>query len=315
MTFQQPALLFGLLIIAALVGLYVLAQRRRKEFTLRFTDVALLQSVVGRSPGRRRHVPPLLFLLGAAALVVAVAGPILNLEVQRNDASVMLVIDTSGSMEATDVQPTRLDAARNAAHTLIDQLPSNDRIGLVSFSSAPVMAAPLSDNRDTVSNAIDSLQVGGATATGDALLVAINALAPSARATTTGSKPPAMIVLLTDGVTNRGSDPLQAAAQAKSDGIVIQTIGIGTRNGSVQVLGRDVGGVDEAALNSIAAATGGKYYFAEAAGQLSQIYASLGNQFGWRPFRLDLTIPLIVFGTLVVVTGSGLSLWWFRVLP
>jgi Ca-activated chloride channel homolog len=314
-TFQQPALLFGLLIIAALVGLYMLAQRRRKEFTLRFTDVALLQSVVGRSPGRRRHVPPILFLLGAAGLVVAMAQPILNLEVQRNDASVMLVIDTSGSMGATDVQPTRLDAARSAAHTLINQLPANDRIGLVSFSSAAILAAPLSDNHDAVSTAIDSLQVGGATATGDALQLAIGSLTSSAKATTAGSKPPAMIVLLTDGVTNRGSDPLQAAAQAKAAGITVQTVGIGTRNGSVQVLGRDVGGVDEAALTSIATATGGKYYFAEASGQLSQIYASLGNQFGWRPFRFDLTIPLIVIGTLVLVSGSVLSLWWFRVLP
>lgn len=314
MTFQQPAFLLGLLVVAALVGLYALAQRRRRQFTLRFTDVALLQSVIGKRPGWRRHLPPALFLLGAAGLVTAMAGPILNLEVARNDASVMLVIDTSGSMGATDVTPTRLDAAKTAAHTLIDQLPGNTRVGLVSFSSAAVIAAPMSDDKASVLAAVDTLQVGGATATGDALTIALNALT-SANRSSGGSKPPAMIVLLTDGVTNRGSDPVQAAAQARTAGAVIQTVGIGTRNGTVQVHGQDIGGVDETALTSIATTTGGKYYFAEAAGKLSQIYAALGSQFAWRRVRFDLTIPLIILGTVIVVAGSVLSLWWFRVLP
>ena len=314
MIFQQPALLFGLLLVALLAVLYVFAQRRRKQYTLRFTDVALLESVVGRRPGRRRHVPPILFLLGAAGLIVAMAQPILNLEIARNDSSVMLVIDTSGSMDATDVQPTRLDAARSAAHTLISQLPSNARVGLVSFSSSPVLQAPLSDNRSSVSSALDNLQAGGATDTGDALTVAIDQLVSSA-STQGGGKGHTLIVLLTDGVTNRGPDPLQAVAQAKAAGIVVDTVGIGTRNGAVQVHGQDIGGVDEAALGAIASATGGKYFFAEAAGQLSQIYSSLGTEFGYRPLRFDATIPMVVVGTLVVLVGAGLSLWWFRVLP
>jgi Ca-activated chloride channel family protein len=314
MTFQQPALLFGLLLVAVLAGLYLFAQRRRKQYTLRFTDVALLESVVGRRPGRRRHVPPLLFLLGAAGLVVAMAGPILNLEIARNDSSVMLVVDTSGSMDATDVQPTRMDAARSAAHTLVGQLPSSARVGLVSFSSSPALQAQLTDNRETVSTAIDSLQAGGATDTGDALQLAVDQLKSSAKPSTNG-KTPALIVLLTDGVTNRGPDPQLAAAQAKAAGIVIATVGIGTRNGAVQVHGQDIGGVDEAALAAIAQTTGGKYFFAEGSGQLSQIYASLGTEFGYRPFRFDATIPLVVLGTLVLVSGAVISLWWFRVLP
>jgi Ca-activated chloride channel family protein len=312
--FEQPLLLLGLVLVVALAGVYLLAQRRRKKFTLRFTDVALLESVVGKRPGRRRHLPPILFLLGAAGLVIAMAQPIFNLEIARNDSSVMLVIDTSGSMDATDVQPTRLDAARAAAHSLINELPSSARVGLVSFSSSPALQTPLTDSRDTVSTALDSLQAGGATDTGDALQLAVDQL-KSGTQPQSGSRTPALIVLLTDGVTNRGPDPQQAAAAAKSAGIIIDTVGIGTRNGAVQVHGQDIGGVDEAALGALASANGGKYFFAEQSGQLSQIYASLGTEFGYRPFRFDATIPLVVLGTLIVLAGAGLSLWWFRVLP
>jgi len=311
---QQPAFLLGLLVIAALAGLYVFAQRRRRRYALRFTDVALLQSVAGRGPGIRRHVPPALFLLGAAALVLAAAQPVLNLMVARTDASVMLVIDTSGSMDAVDVLPTRLDAARSAAHTLIDHLPANTRIGLVTFSTSPNLAAPLTDKRQDVLTALDYLQAGGATATGDGLSLAISQLT----STTTGatsSRPPAMIVLLTDGVTNRGSDPLAAAARAKAANIRIVTVGIGSRNEAVTVHGQRVGGVDDQALGAIASATGGKYYFAEEAGQLSQIYSTLGSSFGWRFLRFDATVPMILAGSVIVLAGSALSLFWFRVLP
>jgi Ca-activated chloride channel family protein len=314
MIFRQPGLLFGLLLVAALAGLYVLAQRRRRQYALRFSDVGLLQSVAGRNPGPRRHFPPGLFLLGAAGLVLAMAQPVLNLEVARHDASVVLVIDTAGSMDATDVQPTRLEAARSAAHNLVDALPPNARAGLVGFSTSPVLAAPLTDDRATVQAAIDSLQSGGGTATGDALSLALQQLAPVAQPAANG-RAPAMVVLLTDGATNRGSDPMVAAAQAKAAGVQIVTVGVGSKNAAVTVHGRDVGGVDEQALAAIASATGGKYYFAEAAGQLSQIYSSLGSEFGWRFLRLDLTIPMIVVGAMTVLAGAALSLWWFRVLP
>lgn len=314
MTLQQPVFLLGLLVVAALAGLYVVAQRRRRRYAMRFTDVALLQRVAGRGPGMRRHVPPALFLLGAAGLVLAAAQPVLNLMVARTDASVMLVIDTSGSMDAVDVLPTRLDAARSAAHNLIDHLPTNTRIGLVSFSTSPVLATPLTDKRQDVLAAVDALQAGGATATGDALTMAIGQLAPATTGAT-GNRPPAMIVLLTDGVTNRGSDPLIAAAHAKTAGIRIVTVGVGSRNDAVTVHGQRVGGVDDQALGAIASATGGKYYFAEEAGQLSQIYSNLGSSFGWRFVRFDATASLIVAGTTILLAGSALSLYWFRVLP
>jgi Ca-activated chloride channel family protein len=314
MILQQPAFLLGLLVVAGLAGLYVLAQRRRRRYAMRFSDVALLQRVAGRGPGIRRHVPPALFLLGAAALVLAAAQPVLNLMVARTDASVMLVIDTSGSMDAVDVLPTRMDAARSAARTLIDRLPSNTRIGLVSFSTSANLAAPLTQNRQDVLTALDYLQAGGATATGDALTLAISQLAPTTAGATSG-RPPAMIVLLTDGGTNRGSNPLAAAAQAKAAGIPIITVGVGSRNEAVTVHGQRVGGVDDQALGAIARATGGKYYYAEEAGQLSQIYSNLGSSFGWRFLRFDATVPLMLLGGTIVLAGSGLSLFWFRVLP
>ncbi|GAC1331742.1 MAG: VWA domain-containing protein [Candidatus Dormibacteria bacterium] len=315
MTLQQPLVLLGLLVVLLLAGGYLLAQRRRQQYTLRFTDLALLESVVGKRPGRRKHIAPTLFLLGAAGLVLAASGPSLNLEVARNDASVMLVIDTSGSMNATDVSPTRLDAARGAAHSLINQLPGGTRVGLISFSTSAVIAAPLSDNRETVQQAIDSLQAGGATATGEALSLAVKQLKPVAGPRPAAGKAPAMIVLLTDGAWNRGPNPLLAGAEAKAAGIPIQTIGVGSRNSAVKVYGQDIGGVDEAALQELATATGGRYFFAEKAGQLNQIYAALGSNFAWRPYRFDLTIPLVLLGATVVVVGAALSLFWFRVLP
>ncbi len=315
MTFQQPLFLISLVAVPVLAGLYVLAQGRRRRFTLRFTNLALMQSVVGRRPNVRRHFPPFLFLLGAAALLLGLAGPILNLEVARSDASVMLVIDVSGSMQATDVQPTRLDAARSAAKTLIDQLPSNNRVGLVSFNGNARLDAALTDNRQTVLSALDGLVANGGTAIGSGLSLALEQLAPGSNRASGANRPAAMIVLLTDGVSNTGIDPQAAADQARAAGVRVQTIGVGLRNASVRVRGQEVGGVDEQTLQAIASTTGGKYYYAEAAGQLTQIYSSLGSEVAWRFVKFDLTVPLLVTGIIVVLLGGAVSLAWFRVLP
>jgi Ca-activated chloride channel homolog len=314
-TFQQPAFLLGLALVPILAALYVLARRRRRRYTLRFTNVALLQSVSGRGPGIRRHVSPALFLLGAAGLLLAMSGPVLNLEVARSNASVMLVIDVSGSMQATDVQPTRLDAARSAARTLIDQLPANARIGLVTFNGAATVASPLTDDRGQVEVALDGLRAGGATAIGDGLSLALQQLGPASRTASGARRAPAIVVLLTDGVSNRGTDPVAAAARAAAAGVPVETVGIGQRNAVVQVQGQDVGGVDERTLEAIASATGGRYHYAEATDQLRQIYASLGSRFGWEFVRWDATVPLVVIGTAAVLAAAGLSLAWFRVLP
>ena len=315
MTFGQPLFLLALVAVPLLAAGYLLAQQRRRRYTLRFTDLPLLGSVAARGPGLRRHVPPAVFLFGLGGLLLGLAGPVLNLEVARNNSSVMLVIDVSGSMAATDVQPTRLDAARSAARTLIDKLPANTRIGLISFNGSATVNAALSDDRQSVAAALDGLQPGGSTAIGDALSLAVGQLAPGPAPASAVRRQPAMIVLLTDGASNRGVDPLTAANRARAAGIQVMTVGIGVRNGTVLVHGQDVGGVDEQTLQSIATATGGKYFYAEAAGQLNQIYNTLGSQFGWQFLRLDITLPTLLIGVLAVLVAAGISLLWFRVLP
>ena len=315
MIIYQPVFLLGLLAIPLLIAGYVLAQLRRRKYTMRFTNLALLGSVVRRAPGLRRHVPPAMFLLGAAALVSGLAVPVLNLEIARNSADVVLVIDVSGSMQATDVTPTRLDAAKSAASTLIDQLPGADRIALISFDTRTTVSQGLTTNRDAVKAALSSLVPGSGTALGDALTVALNQLNPAARTASGARERPAMIVVLTDGASNQGSDPLVVAQQIAAAKVPVQTIGIGQRDSSAIVDGKPVGGVDEATLTAIAAATGGKYYYAQAAGELSNIYSTLAAQFGWQFQQVNLMVPLLIGGISLVVLGAAVSLVWFRVLP
>ncbi len=315
MTFQNPIFLPVLILVPGLALLYILAQRRRSAYVVRFTNLDLLASVVGKRPGIRRHVPTALFLLGLTGLVLAAAGPVLNLEVARNRASVMLVIDVSGSMEATDVLPSRLDAARSAARTLIDQLPPSAEVGLVSFNTKATLLTPLTTNRDSVTIALDSLRAEGGTAIGDGITAALDELARSVATTPEASRPPAIIVLLTDGSSNAGIDPQTAAENARAASVAVQTVGIGQRDKPTFVHGQQVDAVDETVLQGIAATTGGKYYYAEAAGQLSKIYGSLGSSFGWQFLRLDILVPMLLVGIFVLLIGGFLSMRWFRTFP
>lgn len=315
MIIYQPVFLFGLLAIPLLIAGYVLAQLRRRAYTIRFTNLALLSSVVRRSPGVRRHLPPAMFLLGATALVAGLSVPVLQLEIARNSADVVLVIDVSGSMQATDVAPTRLGAAKSAAATLIDQLPGSDRIALVSFDTQATVRQGLTTDRDAVKAALAGLVPGSATALGDGLALALNQLNATGRTASGARERPAMIVVLTDGVSNQGSDPLAVAQQVAAAKVPVQTIGIGLRNGSATVRGEPVGGVDETTLKAIAAATGGNYYYAQAAGELQSIYANLATQVGWQFQEVNLMVPLLIGGISLVVLGAGVSLFLFRVLP
>lgn len=315
MIIYEPVFLLGLLAIPVLIAGYVLAQMRRRVYTLRFTNLALLGSVVRRSPGLRRHLPPAMFLLGATALVSAMSVPALQLEVARNSADVVLVIDVSGSMQATDVAPTRLEAAKSAATTLIDQLPGADRIALISFDTQATVRQGLTTDRSAVKAALAGLAPGSGTALGDGLALALNQLNATGRSASAARERPAMIVVLTDGVSNQGSDPLAVAQQIAAAKVPVQTIGIGLRNGSATVRGEPVGGVDEATLSAIAAATGGKYFYAQAAGELQNIYSSLASRVGWQFQEINLMVPLLIGGISLVVLGAGVSLFLFRVLP
>jgi len=315
LSFGSPLYLLLLLLVPLLGGLYWLSQGRRRRYTVRFTNLDLLRQVMGPAPSVRRHLPPLLFLLGLAGLLVAMARPTATLRVPGPQVSVMLAIDVSGSMQATDVMPTRMDAARAAARTLIDDLPSNARVGVVSFNSSAVVVAPLSDDHQAARNALDTLQARGGTAIGDGIEAALRQLDPSGKTRPSAGRPSSMIVLLTDGSSNSGVDPQQAADEAKTEGIPVQSVGVGQRNQMTYVQGQLIDGVDEQALQNVSSATGGRYFYAEEASQLEQIYGSLGSNFGWRTRHLDLTIPVLGLGTAIVVAGGLTSLLWFRLLP
>jgi Ca-activated chloride channel family protein len=315
MSFLNPIWLPILVLVPLLAIIYLLAQRRRSIYAVRFTNLDLLASVAGKRPGFRRHVPTALFLLGLTGLVLAAADPVLNLEVARSRASVILVIDVSGSMDATDVLPSRLDAARNAARTLINQLPPSAEVGLVSFNTKSTLQTPLTTDHGAVSSALDNLRAGGGTAIGEGITAALDELARSVASTPEASRPPALIVLLTDGSNNAGIDPQTAADSARAASVPVVTVGIGARDRPTFVHGQQVEAVDEAALQGIATSTGGKYYYAEASAQLSNIYSSLGSSFGWQFLRIDILVPVLLLGMFALLVGGFFSMRWFRLFP
>ncbi len=315
MSFQSPWLLVGLLAVPLLIGLYLASQQRRREYTVRFTNLALLQQVMGKGPGFRRHLPAILFIAGLAGLLLSMARPQATIRIPKGQTSVMLAVDVSGSMAATDVQPTRIEAAVNAGRTLIDRLPSNAQVGLVIFNSQAQVVAPLTSDKGSVKDVLGSLTPGGGTAIGDGIQVAVAQLTSIVDPNGPKSQHYAVVVLLTDGSSNTGVDNMTAAANAAQAHIPVNTIGIGARNQTVMVHGQAVDGVDEQSLQAIAAATGGHYYYAQDEGQLSQIYSELGSHIGWTTTKLDLTVPLLALGTIIVVIGGLFSLRWFRLLP
>ena len=314
MTFGVPLALLALLAIPALAALYWLAQQRRRAYTIRFTNLDLLGQVAPRGPGIRRHLPTAVFLLALAGLIFSFSRPQAIINIPRDRSSVMLVIDTSGSMQATDVLPNRLTAAESAARSLVNSLPPNASVGLVGFASSAYVAAPLTQDHETVISALHSLRPNGGTAIGDGVELALDQL-NAAQTGSSAQRPPTMIVLLTDGVSNAGVPTEEAAARAAAAHVPVETVGVGQRGGQVFVRGQDVGGVDEEQLQAIAQATSAQYFYASEAGQLQRIYSSLGGQFGWKQEHVDLTVPVAIAGTIVLVLAAGLSLRWFRLIP
>jgi len=314
MTFAWPTALVGLVLVPVLLGFYLWMQRRRRRYAVRFTNLALLREVVGRGPGMWRHIPPLLFLLGMAALLVSLARPSLVLAVPRDQASVMLVLDVSGSMDARDLQPTRLGAARQAAKKLVDGLPSGAQVGVVAFSDRATLSAPLSGDPSRTQQALDGLTAGGGTAIGDGLNLALDQLA--ARPTNAaGERAPAVVVLLSDGENNAGRPPASVATRAQQEGVTVNTIGVGQRGVQTLLNRRTSVGLNETALESIASTTGGQYFYAADAGQLEQVYAHLGSQITWVTEQTEVTALASGLGAALVTVAGVLGLGWFGRLP
>ena len=331
MSFQNPAALLLLAFVPLTALIYLAAQRRRRRFAVRFTNMDLLADVVSDTPSWRRHIPPLLFLLAIAALVVAIARPHDTVNVAKRKATVMLVTDTSGSMQADDVKPTRLVAARNAAKTFVDNTPKKVDVGFISFNSTSRLLVPPTPDHGKVKSGLDTIRPGGGTAIGDAIETSLGAMAPLLKAEQDKAKqqktppkktePPAVIVLLSDGKATTGLPPGRAAKHAQELNVPIYTVALGTDSAVVQVAD-PVGGFrtvqvppDPKALKQIADTTGGKFFAAADAGKLSQIYKSLGTRIGFKKEHRELTAAFAAGRLALMMLGGALSLFWFGRLP
>jgi Ca-activated chloride channel family protein len=313
MTFLWPTALLALCLVPVLAGVYVWMQRRRKKYTVRFTNLSLLREVVGTGPGLRRHVPPALFLLGMVALLVSLARPTMVLAVPRTGADVVLVLDVSGSMAATDLQPTRLGAATGAAKQFIDSLPDGARVGVVSFSQGASVVAPLSSDKSRAENALSRLVPNGGTAIGDGLNAALTQLSTNP-GDAQGDRDPGLVILLSDGESNFGQSPETVAQQASQQGVQVDTVGIGQR-GTEAYVDRQPVGLDETTLKDIASTTGGQYFYAADAGQLSQIYSQLSTHVSWVPQKTEITALVSGLAAAFLLVAGALSMRWFGRLP
>jgi Ca-activated chloride channel homolog len=335
---QWPGLLWALLLVPVALAAYLLAQRRRSRYTVRFTNLDLLANVVSGTPGWRRHVPPGFYLLALAALLVSLARPQALTLVPKEQATIVLVMDVSGSMNATDVQPTRLIASERAAASFIEQLPDKFRVGIVSFAStAQTLTRPTTD-RAAVYEAVASLHAEGATAMGDGIERALDVKRPPTPPSTGGAARPApspppqqaggeteaplVVLLLSDGANTQGrTQPMEAAADAKALGVPVFTIALGTEQGMVDVpdetgnLRRIPVPPDKLTLQRIAETTGARFFAAPSNDDLREVYRELGSKIGFVKEQQEVTVVFAATGLLFLVAGAAMSLVWFSRFP
>ncbi|MGY1624378.1 VWA domain-containing protein [Geodermatophilus sp. SYSU D00965] len=313
MTFQAPLWLLGLLAVVALVALYVVLQLRRKAYAARFTNVALLGSLVPKRPGWRRHLAFGLVALSLAALVVSLAVPSTEVRVPRERATVIMAVDVSLSMQATDIEPSRFEAMQKAAKEFVDVLPERINLGLVSFAgTATTLVTPTTD-RGQVRSAIDNLDLAESTAIGEAVFTSLSAIQnyQASLEATEEDLPPARIVLLSDGYNTVGRDDTQAVDAAVDAGIPVSTIAFGTDYGTLDLDGERVPvPVDRETLERIADDTGGSYSEAASAAELEQVYEDLGSQIGYTTEPRDVSYWFVRGGVLLALLGVVLSLLW-----
>lgn len=315
MTFQWPWLLFlPLLVIPILVVLYVVAQMQRRKYALRFTNVALLSQVAGKGPGIRRHIPAVLFLSGLTFLLISLARPEATIRIPKDEAAVVMAIDVSGSMQAEDLKPSRMEAAKSAAQALVDSVPDQLQLALISFNAGANLNVPLSRDKDAIRRSIDRLSANGGTAIGEAIFLGLDQLA-NRQVDPQTEKNQAIIVLLSDGTNTAGRPPEMSLARARQEGVKIYTIGVGERGANPALRSGQRVGLDESALQSIAEATDGEYFYAANAGDLERVYADLGSQISWVEEKTEVTALFSALGAMFFTLAGLLSLWWFSRLP
>jgi len=320
MSFQFPLALIGLVLVPVLVGLYIRRERRRQSYATRFTAPALLPNLVDAAPGWRRHLPLALLLVALAAMIVGVARPHASVSVRREEATVLIAIDSSLSMSSQDIPPSRLAAAQNAAQGFVDGMPKKFRVGVIGFAGRAYVAVPPTEERGLVRSALKSLKAGEGTALGDA--VALGTRLARAERTSDGRIPPTAMLVISDGAQMSGrTTPEVAAARARSLHIPVYTVVVGTPDGVVNV---PVAGGYQAqlrvppspeTLRTVARITGGRFFTAPDATRLRQIYEKLGSRLGHRRERREIT-DLFAGGSAAFLLFSGaLSALWFRRVP
>ncbi len=314
--FNAPSALLGLLLIPLAVLLARVFRRRSQRYAVRFTGVSTLRAVIGTTPAWRRHLPALLALLALATLVFALAQPRRTIAVPAEQASVVLVTDHSRSMMATDVSPTRLEAARDAATRFLDQVPAPVRVGAVAYSDAPDAVQAPTTKRDDVRRIVEGLTADGSTATGDALAAALEGIDQTRK---NGKRPPAAIVLLSDGKTTTGRDPIQVARQAGRKKVPIYTVALGTPGATIPNPYPYASPLpvppDPETLREIAQESQGRAFTVEDAGALNEIYKRLGSSIGTRTREQEITAAFAVGGLLLLAAAAFTSLRFSGRLP
>ena len=334
MSFEWSEALLLLAVLPLLVAGYLYLLKRKKRQAIRYSSLGLVKAAMGTGPTWRRHVPPALLLAALAAMIVAVARPSALITLPSNNETVILAMDVSGSMRATDVEPNRLAAAQAAAKQFIGDVPSSVKVGIVAFAGTATVAQAPTRNKDDLVAAIDRFQLQRATAIGSAIIVSMATLFPDGgydvasftyerqaqrmpkgnfKLMPPGSYASAVIILLTDGQRTAGPDSLEAAKLAADRGVRIYTVGVGTPQGSiVGIEGWSMRvRLDEDSLKKIADVTRGEYFFAGSAPDLKKVYQSLNSRFVMETKKTEIGALFTAAAAVLVMLAAGLSLAWF----
>jgi Ca-activated chloride channel homolog len=333
MTFIWPLMLLSLLLIPIFIALYLRLQQRRQKIVENIGSLGFAQDASGGRIGSRRHIPPLLFLAGLTVMLTALARPQAVVSLPSVESTVILSFDVSGSMAATDMQPTRMEAAKAAARDFVSRQPSNVQIGVVAFSDGGIAVQPPTKDQETILTAIDRLAPQRGTSLGSGILASLNAIAlsrgdlPQTRNNLTpvptptpvpyGTYIPAAIVLITDGENTTNPDPIAAAQTAAEQGVRVYTIGVGSAAGTTLTVNDFTvfTQLNEPMLQQIAALTDGMYFNAQTEEDLRAIYNNLDVQVVIKPEKTEITSIFTGVSILFMLIGGAFSLLWFSRLP
>ncbi|MES2946717.1 MAG: VWA domain-containing protein [Pseudomonadota bacterium] len=346
MTFLWPQFLWLLLALPLLVLLYIWLLRRKKKVALRYASLSIVREAMGKGNNIRRHIPPVLFLLSLAAMLVASSRPFAVVTLPSDQQTIMLAMDVSGSMRATDVKPNRLVASQDAAKAFLTDLPRNVRVGIVAFAGTAAVVQPPTLSREDLVTAIDKFQLQRGTAIGNGIVVSLSELFPDAGIdiasmqsgrdkprgmaidqsqdgkdpkkpfvpVAPGSYNSAAIILLTDGQRTTGVDSLDAAKAAADRGVRIYTVGVGTVDG--ETIGFEGWSMrvklDEETLKGIARQTQAEYFYAGTAADLKKVYESLSSRLTVVKKETEISGLLALLAAAFALLSAGLSLAWFN---